>query len=218
MIKETLTHFMNHVVNQNSWAKPMLQSHAGKTVRFVMPPLQARLTVLENGGLAMSGVTAESDATITLPFWVAIRLMANDEQASSGIHIDGDAELAATVAKVLRQMSWQVEEDLSHVVGDIAAHNIASGAKQFVNESKRQAKNVAEMLVEYWQEEKPVLAKKIDIETFNHAVDTLRDDVARMEKRLSQLSQQLLMQQEHTENNSNSDNPTVTPDATLKDQ
>ena len=144
--------------------------------------------------------------------------MANDEQASSGIHIDGDAELAATVAKVLRQMSWQVEEDLSHVVGDIAAHNIASGAKQFVNESKRQAKNVAEMLVEYWQEEKPVLAKKIDIETFNHAVDTLRDDVARMEKRLSQLSQQLLMQQEHTENNSNSDNPTVTPDATLKDQ
>lgn len=218
MIKETLTHFMNHVIEQNGWAKPMLQPHAGKTVRFVMPPVQARLTVLENGGLAMSGIVAEPDATITLPFLVAVRLMANDDQAASGIQIDGDAEFAATVAKVLRQMSWQVEEDLSHVVGDIAAHKMTSTAKQVMHEGQRQVKNVAEMLVEYWQEEKPILAKKTDIETFSHAVDALRDDLARMEKRISLLAQQLLTPQNPPQSASTPSEATDTASVASKDQ
>jgi ubiquinone biosynthesis protein UbiJ len=47
------------------------------------------------------------------------------------------------------------------------------------------------MLSEYWQEEKPLLAKKRHIEQFNTEVDTLRADVERMEKRLNKLTKKL---------------------------
>lgn len=191
MIKQTLTQFINHVIEQNQWAKPILKPFAGKTVRFVMPPVQARLTVLEHGGLAMAGEVAEADATIVLPFLVAVRLMANDAQAANGILIDGDAELAATVAKVLRQMSWHVEEDLSQVVGDVAAYKMSATAKTMVKQGQQGVENLAEMLVEYWQEEKPLLAKKPHVEKFNQAVDGLRDDVARLEKRVEAMMRAL---------------------------
>ena len=47
------------------------------------------------------------------------------------------------------------------------------------------------MLFEYWQEEKPLIAKKRHVEQFNQDVDTLRADVDRMEKRLEKLAQKI---------------------------
>jgi ubiquinone biosynthesis protein UbiJ len=43
------------------------------------------------------------------------------------------------------------------------------------------------MLTEYWQEEQPLIAKKRHVEKFIQEVDQLRDDVARLEKRLAKL-------------------------------
>ena len=44
------------------------------------------------------------------------------------------------------------------------------------------------MASEYWQEEKPLIAKKRHVEQFNNDVDTLRADVERTEKRLEKLT------------------------------
>jgi len=44
------------------------------------------------------------------------------------------------------------------------------------------------MLSEYWQEEKPMLAKKRHVDQFNSEVDRLRSDVERFEKRLQKLA------------------------------
>jgi ubiquinone biosynthesis protein UbiJ len=110
---------LSHLVSQNEWAKPILLPYASMAVRFVMLPVSATLVVLEDGGLAMAGETAEPDATINLPFSTVIRLLADDAAASNDISIDGHAELAAAIAKVLRNMSWKVEEDLSHLIGDL---------------------------------------------------------------------------------------------------
>jgi ubiquinone biosynthesis protein UbiJ len=42
----------------------------------------------------------------------------------------------------------------------------------------------------YWTEEQPLVAAKPDVERFVREVDTLRDDVARLEKRIEQLLKQ----------------------------
>lgn len=191
MFKPLLTRLLNHLINQNVWAKDQLQPFGGKTVKFTIPPFSAHLTVLEDGGLAIAGESSTADASITVPPSVALRLLANDDAASTLATLEGDTELAATLAKVLRGMSWEYEEDLSKVIGDIPAHQLAEFGRKASHEIRSQSLNLMQMLVEYWQEEQPMLAKKHHVEAFNQKVDTLREDTERLEKRIEKLSDKI---------------------------
>lgn len=105
----------------------------------------------------------------------------------SQVRIEGDTELAKTLAKVLQNVKWDYEEDLSQVIGDISANKLSAFAKNAAHEAKLQAVNFAEMAAEYWQEENPLIAKRRHVEDFVQKVDVLRDDVERLEKRLTKL-------------------------------
>ncbi len=188
MFKPLATRFLQHLTNQNNWSRAHLISFAGKVIQFDVALMKTNLLILEDGSLAIAGDTAVPDATIHLPPSLALRLLAKDEAAKTQIKIDGDTHLATELSKVLQLMRWDIEEDLSHVVGDIAAHKIGATSHNIVQEAKQQSIHLAEMLTEYWQEEKNVLAKKRHVEQFNTAVDTLRGDVVRFEKRLEKLT------------------------------
>lgn len=191
MVKHILTRLLNHLVNQNAWAKEQLAPHGGKSVCFNIPPVRATLTVLEDGGLAMAGDSATADATVTIPLPVALRLLANDESATTLSTLEGDTELATTLAKVLRGMHWEYEEDLSRIIGDAPAHEISEFGRKTVAGVKKQTLNVAGMFTEYWQEEQPLIAKKRHVMQFVQDVDTLRDDTERLEKRLDKLAEKI---------------------------
>jgi ubiquinone biosynthesis accessory factor UbiJ len=187
MLKPILTQLLNHLVNQNSWARVQLQPFTGKAVRFTIPPLSATIIILEDGGLAMAGETPAPEATVSIPFSVALRLLADDEAANTLITLEGDTELASTLAKGLSNLQWEDEEDLSQLIGDVPAHQIGEFGRQALSETKRQTLNVAQMFSEYWQEEQPLIAKKRHVELFLKEVDALREDMERFEKRLEKL-------------------------------
>ena len=193
MIKQVVTRFLQHLTNQNNWSRQQLIGFAGKVVAFDFTLIKVNLIILEDGSLAISGESfsnqsATPDATIYVPPSLALRLLANDEAAKMQIKIDGDTHLATEFSKVLQNMRWDVEEDLSHFVGDIAASKIGAVSQAAYASAKTQSVNLAEMLSEFWQEEKPIIAKKRHVENFNAEVDTLRSDVARFEKRLNKLA------------------------------
>jgi ubiquinone biosynthesis protein UbiJ len=200
MFKPIVTRFLQHLTNQNQWSRHYLVPFAGKVVQFNFVLIKANLQILEDGSLAIaaesSGETAMPEATIHLPPSLALRMLAGDEAAKMQIRIEGDAHFATEFSKVLQNMRWDFEEDLSHVTGDIAASKIGAASKKFVHTAKQQTMNVAEMLSEYWQEEKNILAKKRHVEDFNAEVDVLVNDVARFEKRLEKLSKAINIKQE----------------------
>jgi ubiquinone biosynthesis protein UbiJ len=187
MFKPLITRLLDHLVTQNQWARKALAPFAGKTVLFKIAPASTSLTILEDGGLAIAGEVGVADATISLNPSLALRLLAKDPQASQQVSIEGDTELATSLAKVLQGMKWDYEEDLSQLIGDIPANKISAFGKHAVNTAKEQASNLAEMISEYWQEEQPLIAKKRHVEAFIQEVDQLRDDTERLEKRLSKL-------------------------------
>ncbi len=191
MLKPIVTRFLQHLTNQNNWSRQHLIGFAGKVVQFDFTLIQANLIILEDGSLALSGDTATPEATIHVPPSLALRLLANDEAAKLQIKIDGDAHLATEISKVLHNMRWDVEEDLSHIVGDIAASKIGAASQFAFATAKKQSLNLAEMLSEFWQEEKPILAKKRHVQQFNAEVDTIKSDVARFEKRLTKLAKNI---------------------------
>jgi len=195
MLKPLITRFLQHLTSQNEWSRPYLQPFASKVVQFDFALVKTNLLILEDGSLCIAPESlipqgTAPDATILLPPSLALRLLAGDETAKSHIKIEGDTHLAAEFSKVLQQMRWDVEEDLSKVVGDIAAFKIGEISKKTFSEAKKQSINVAEMLAEYWQEEKNILAKKRHVEAFNANVDALVGDVARFEKRLQKLQKE----------------------------
>ncbi len=188
MLKPLVTRFLQHLTNQNAWSRQHLQPYAGKAVCFDFVLTKANLLILEDGSLALAGETISPEASIHLPPSLALRIMSGDETAKMLIKIDGDTHFATELSKVLQHMHWDFEEDLSKVVGDIAAFKIGEVSKKTFAGIKQQSINAAEMLSEYWQEEKPMLAKKRHVEQFNTDVDALRSDVARFEKRLNKFS------------------------------
>ncbi len=188
MLKPLITRFLQHITNQNNWSRPYLAAFAGKTVQFDFSLIKANLNILEDGSLSLAGETKTADAIIYIPPSLAMRLVAQDELAKMQIKINGDTHLATELSKVLQQMRWDVEEDLSHLMGDIAANKLVAGSQKIAQETKKQSINLAEMLGEYWQEEKLLIAKKWQVEKFVQEVDSFKSDIARFEKKLKKLS------------------------------
>ena len=192
MLKPMITRFLQHLTNQNNWSRLPLQAFAGKVVQFDFTLIKVNLLILEDGSLAIAGENYNNksvapEAVIHVPPSLALRLLANDENAKMQIKIDGDTHLATEISKILQNMRWDMEEDLSKLTGDITAHKIGEITRKTLSEAKKQSINLAEMLSEYWQEEQPLLAKKRHVEQFNMQVDTIKSDVARFEKRLNKL-------------------------------
>ncbi len=188
MFKSLSTRILQHLIAQNSWANTWLQPFAGKSVQINIAPVKTSLVILENGSLAIAGETNVSDATVTIPPSLLLRLIAKDEAAKLQIKIEGDTHLATELVKVFSHLRWDYEDDLSRLVGDVPANKIGTLGRHAVLTVKETTTNLAEMLSEYWQEETPMLAKKRHVEQFNADVDTLRADVDRLEKRLSKLA------------------------------
>jgi ubiquinone biosynthesis protein UbiJ len=191
MLKPLISHFLQHITNQNNWSRKHLIPFAGKVLQFNIVPIKVKFIILEDGSLGVPPDHAIADTIIHIPPSLAIRLMANDDAAKMQIKIDGDIHLASEVSKVLQHMRWDIEDDLSKVVGDIPANKVIAVAKESTHALKNQSINLAEMLKEYWQEEEPLLAKQWQVNQFNASVDNLRSDVSRLEKRLNKLKKRI---------------------------
>ena len=187
MFKPLIQFVLQHLMQQNDWTAPLLQPYANQTLVFDFKVAQVNLTILPNGELAVAADSAVADATIHLPPSLVMRLMRKDPLASSLIKIEGDVALGIEVGKILSAVRWDVEGDLSKVVGDIAAYQVIELGQEKFKQLQANAKNLGEMLVEYWQEEQPLIAKKTSIEHFNQSVDRLREDVDRLQSRVDKL-------------------------------
>jgi ubiquinone biosynthesis protein UbiJ len=190
---ETLTvPAINRLLRSNTWALEKLRPHAGKTVLVSCPPLRFAATVAITGELSSALADAAPDVTITATPGVVMRAAMRDENAWRDARVTGDVELAAAVDYVRRNLAWDYEEDLSRVFGDVAAHRIAGAARELDRWGRATALNLAHAAAEYATYENPVLASAVELESFSRDVDTLRDDAARLEKRIELLAQRLV--------------------------
>ena len=187
MFKPLLTRLLKHLVDQNGWAKTELLPFAGRVVQFNILPANAAIIVLEDGGLALAGEAIKAEAVVRMTPSTALRVLAGDEAAHRLIDIEGDVELGTALAQILRGLSWEYEEDLSRIIGDAPAHELAALGRNIATGIRRQSWNLAEMLSEYWQEEQPMLAKKRHVQGFIDNVDMVRDDVERLAKHIEKL-------------------------------
>lgn len=178
---------LNHLLRTNSWALEHLIPHAGRVVRVDNLPFSVMLVVTTSGEIADAAQDAIADVTVHLTPGLTLRLMAHDASAWGEVKVEGDAEFAIAINHVVSNLRWDVEEDLSRVFGDIAAHRMVDTGRQFDRWTRQSMDNLARSFAEYWTEEQPLIASKYEVEAFVREVDALRDNVARLEKRVERV-------------------------------
>jgi ubiquinone biosynthesis accessory factor UbiJ len=103
------------------------------------------------------------------------------------IHIEGDAEVAQAFSELLKQAQPDLEEELSRVIGDVAAHQIGNTARAALGFGRRAIDTFTQNVAEFLQEEGRDLPTRTEADEFVAGVDKLRDDVARLEARIARL-------------------------------
>jgi ubiquinone biosynthesis protein UbiJ len=178
---------INHVLGQAAWAREKLMPFAGHAAQIKLPPFEAAFLITTDGSISAPPPEAELEVSISLPATTPLLALQGKDAVMRAARIEGSAEFAQALGFVIRNLRWDAEEDLSRLVGDVAAHRIVKGGKEFAAWQQQAAQNFAANLAEYFTEEQPLIAKQADIAAFSADIDRLRDDVARLEKRLALL-------------------------------
>ena len=180
---------LNHLLNAEGWARDKLKPYAGQCVEFRSPPLPAlRLDILDTGLLGSATEDAVPTLVVTIGAGALPALLRGEDALLREIGIEGNADLAATVQYLFRHLRWDVAEDLSKVFGDALAERMVTEGRRFAAWNRETAEKLAQNFAEYWTEEQPMLARPAEVRQFLADADQLRDDLARLEKRVDILS------------------------------
>lgn len=179
---------INHVLDQADWARARLQPFAGKQIRIAMPPFSLLLGIDVSGRFEIgTSERASADLDIELPGDAPLRVLRGSESVMKVVQINGPADLADALGFVMRNLRWDIEEDLSKIVGDIAARRIVAALNAFADWQRQAARNLEENVGEYLVEERQTLVKAFELTGLTVEIEKLRSDLARIERRVEQL-------------------------------
>lgn len=178
---------INHLLGQAAWAREKLVPFAGHAAQVKLPPFEAAFLISPDGSITAATPDAALEVSISLPPTTPLLPLQGKDAVMRAARIEGSAEFAQALGFVIRNLRWDAEEDLSRLVGDIAAHRIVKGGQEFTAWQQQAAQNFAANLAEYFTEEQALVARKDDLADFSANVNQIRDDIARLEKRLQHL-------------------------------
>jgi len=182
-----VTAMLNHVLRSTPVAMERLGRHAGRTAAFHVGPLTFAWTVQTTGEVTPAVPGAARDLEVKISPFLLPRLALHEEAAFREVEMQGDAELAQEVSFLARHLRWDAEEDLSRVVGDVAAHRTTGAASATAHWAGEAVKRTVAGAAEYWTEERPLIASRVKVEDFTRGVSELRDGVERLGKRIERL-------------------------------
>ena len=161
-VVERVVLLVNHVVRAEPEAMRRLAPHAGKTVslevenwpavlpapravvvRITPPGLVERLERVERVEPAIADADASADLRLRIDAGNPGRLLARWAMGDRpDVAVEGDPALAADLSWLAENLRWDVEEDLSRIVGDAPAHAIADAAGAVARGLRDAAKQV----------------------------------------------------------------------------
>jgi ubiquinone biosynthesis protein UbiJ len=156
-------------------------------VALVAPDV-VRLRLTSTGQtLALTRDEAPADATLTGGVLSLLGLAGDSAQAivqRGDVTISGDSEVAQGFQELAQLLRPDPEEELSLLIGDVPAHQLARLARLGTSFSTRAADTTLRNLAEYLGHERGDLVSRNEGEQFLRGVDALRESVDRLQARL----------------------------------
>ncbi|MBC7436399.1 MAG: hypothetical protein H7332_10060 [Bdellovibrionales bacterium] len=138
-VQRRMVLFLNHVLMQEPEAQARLARQKGRVVQAQWRSFLIKVEATPAGLLDVAAATAKPDLLLTVmqdsPFDLAQSAFRGDKPA---VRIEGDVQLAAEINWLVDNVRWDLEEDLSRLIGDAPAHalgdagrRMAQGLRQF---------------------------------------------------------------------------------------
>jgi ubiquinone biosynthesis protein UbiJ len=129
---------LNHVLQQEPEALARLKRQSGRVALVQWRTLTLQLAATPAGLLELASQDAVPDLTLavtqTSPFELAQQAMAGEKPE---VRIEGDVQLAAELNWLVDHVRWDIEEDLSKIVGDVAAHRLGEVGRSVASALRR---------------------------------------------------------------------------------
>lgn len=125
--------FLNHVLMQEKQAQERLLRQKGRVVHARWGVFAMDLMVTPAGLVDRALASAKPDLLLTLETeapWVMAQSILSGKAPS--VKIDGDVQLAAELGWLADNLRWDVEEDLSRLIGDAPAHALANAGRRLL--------------------------------------------------------------------------------------
>ncbi|NYT82364.1 SCP2 sterol-binding domain-containing protein [Alcaligenaceae bacterium] len=183
---------LNMLLRREDWARERLSRHAGKTLRFAVGAFKTGFVLQSDGYVQVSDPAVVPDVILTVP---AARfadlpsvLRSRDPAAIAAImHVQGDAGLAQVVSDLARDLRWDVEDDLSRIVGDVAAARLTSLGRNAASGMQSAAIRLAGNVGEYLTEESGLMATRQAYDDWVGRLAEMRKRLDRLDARISAL-------------------------------
>ena len=138
--QQRLVLFLNHVLMQEKEAQDRLARKKGSVLHVRWGLFVMDILITPAGLLDRAPAAAKPDLLIAIAADSPVVLLQSALAGKSPpVKIEGDVQLAAELGWLAENLRWDVEEDLSRVLGDIPAHALAdagrrmlAGLKQFM--------------------------------------------------------------------------------------
>jgi ubiquinone biosynthesis protein UbiJ len=188
---------LNRLLRLDPETRSQLAELQGRVIELNLKGLDETLFVVPSprGVEILTSYEGEADCTLRgTP--ISLAAMSRDagdaRQLFSGeVEITGDTELGHRFGSILSRLDVDWEEQMSRLTGDLVAHQVGGGVRSALQWGKRGLNAATTNLREYLQEEIRLLPSRYEANEFLAQVDGLRDDVERLEARVSRLRQKL---------------------------
>lgn len=183
---------LNMLLRREDWARERLGRHAGKTLRFAIGSFKTGFSLQSDGYVQVSDPAVVPDVVLTVP---AARfadlpsvLRSRDPAAIAAImHVQGDAGLAQVVSELARDLRWDAEDDLSRLVGDVAAARFMGLGRSVAGGMQLAATRLAGNVGEYLTEESGLMATRPAYDDWVARLADMRKRLDRLDARVGAL-------------------------------
>ncbi len=194
---EPITALLNRGIKDSASARGICNALEGRSLAIVLQPMDTRMRLVVQAGeliLPESAGDEPADVELRSSGLGFARLLLSDPEdilRSGAVHIDGDPELAEQFRALLTMVRPDPEEELSKIVGDVAAHQLGNTARGLRDWSGRAARGFGRSVSEYLREERRDLPTQAEVQHHLDTVDEFSSAVDRAEARLQNLQGQL---------------------------
>lgn len=193
-ILQPIAALANRQIRMNTPAQELAQELQGSVVGVrVRNSALAMYFHIEDGEISLtSDYDGVPDAVITGSLLTLAQLAGRggEEAIREGsLELAGDAALAQSFQRLLWHARPDLEEELSGVIGDVAAHGLGNLARGVSDWGRKAGSTLRQNLSEYLQEESRAVPSRYEVDKFRGDVEKVRDDVARLEARMKHLEQ-----------------------------
>jgi ubiquinone biosynthesis protein UbiJ len=190
-----------HIVKATRSADSQSHTQAAESTHPVFSAHPAFITlhvqISETGTLHISHAEPSSPIAPTTALTITLNLAqlnAARQQHSlmTAIRLEGEATLAQTMQHIiapinLTTLSWLIEHDLAHYVGDVMAHHIGQQVRQVPKHLLAQAQDSVAQITDYLLYERPTMLARPPFADWFNDVHTLNQQLTALEQRTTTL-------------------------------